>query len=64
MCERALRPVLDNEAQNLEMLATVWRDTETTLQFAIPSPSLLGVNAGFAPNENPADVKKVPDMPL
>ncbi|RWR05058.1 malate dehydrogenase (quinone) [Sinirhodobacter populi] len=50
--------------ENPEMLANVWRDTETTLQLAIPSPSLEGVNAGFAPSENPADVKKVPDMPL
>lgn len=47
-----------------EMLAKEWADTSDALQLAIAPPSLTGVAGGVHPVENPADVKKVPDIAL
>jgi malate dehydrogenase (quinone) len=47
-----------------DLLAREWADTGAALQLAIAAPSLHNAAPGSTPSENPADVKKVPDMPL
>lgn len=47
-----------------DLLQAEWNETAAALQLAIAPPSLQGIAPGVLPDENPADVKKVPDMQL
>ncbi|MEI4486514.1 malate dehydrogenase (quinone) [Frigidibacter sp. MR17.14] len=51
-----------NEAP--EMLQAEWDRTAEVLELALPMPSLDGVAPGVKPVEDPAAVKKVPDIQL
>jgi malate dehydrogenase (quinone) len=50
--------------QNPELLAATWAATAETLQLAIASPSLDGVEAGAANAAQPGKVKRVSDIAL
>nr|WP_211343347.1 malate dehydrogenase (quinone) [Lampropedia puyangensis] len=50
--------------ENPALLAQVWAETTEALQLAMAPPTLQGVAAGSHPVENPAEVKKVPDIAL
>lgn len=66
--QQKIREIVPSYGQKLNenplLLAAEWKATAETLQLAIAPPDLAGVDAGQSPKENPAAIKKVPDIQL